>query len=72
MGQYLTYEGLRRAPASLLAPLEYTGLLWSFLLTRLVWGETPAPAVFAAAGLILLAGAITVARAAVPRNPASP
>lgn len=73
VAQYLLYEGIRRAPASVVAPIEYTGLAWAFALGFLIWGDIPAPAVFAGAGLIALSGAILIAseiRAA--RRPADP
>jgi drug/metabolite transporter (DMT)-like permease len=60
VAQYLLYEGLRRVPASLAAPLEYSGLLWSFALGYLIWGDAPAPAVVAGAGLITVGGALVL------------
>ena len=53
LGQFLLYEGFRFAPASLLAPIEYTGLVWAFLYGYLIWGEIPGLNVFAGAGLIV-------------------
>jgi S-adenosylmethionine uptake transporter len=61
LGQFLLYEGFRRAPASTIAPCEYTALVWAFCLGFLVWGDVPAPAVFAGAGLIVLASLVGVA-----------
>jgi drug/metabolite transporter (DMT)-like permease len=60
-GQFLLYEGIKRAPATVAAPLEFTGLAWSFCLGFLVWGDIPDPAVFAGAGLILASGCLVVA-----------
>jgi drug/metabolite transporter (DMT)-like permease len=60
LAQYLLYEGIQRAPASLLAPLEYTGLVWAFALGFLIWGDVPAVEVFVGAGLIALSGAVVV------------
>jgi drug/metabolite transporter (DMT)-like permease len=59
--QYLLYDGIRRAPASVVAPLEYTGLLWSFILGFAIWGDVPAPAVFMGAGLICASGLPVIA-----------
>lgn len=53
LGQYLLYEGFRHAPASALAPIEYTGLVWAFLYGYLFWAEVPAWNVFAGAVLIV-------------------
>lgn len=61
LAQYLLYEGIRQAPASVAAPLEYTGLLWAFALGFAIWGDVPAPAVFVGAGMVMLSGAVVVA-----------
>ena len=53
LGQFSLFESAQHAPASLTAPLEYTALVWAFLLGFLVWGNIPGPGVFAGAGLIL-------------------
>ena len=60
VAQYLLYDGIRRAHASVVAPLEYTGLLWSFALGFAIWGDVPAPGVFAGAGLIILSGLMII------------
>jgi len=60
VAQYLLYEGIRRARASVVAPLEYTGLLWSFALGFAIWGDVPAPGVFAGAALIMLSGLMII------------
>jgi len=52
-GQYLLYEGFRHAPASTLAPMEYSGLVWAFLYGYLIWSEVPTVNVVAGAGLIV-------------------
>jgi drug/metabolite transporter (DMT)-like permease len=51
-GQYLLFEGFRLAPASLVAPFEYTSLVWAFCLSYLIWGDIPRTQVFLGAGLI--------------------
>jgi drug/metabolite transporter (DMT)-like permease len=60
IGQFCLFESARHAPASLAAPLEYTALIWAFLLGFLVWGDIPRPAVFAGAALIVAAGLLLV------------
>jgi drug/metabolite transporter (DMT)-like permease len=60
LAQYLLFEGLRRVPASLAAPLEYTGLLWAFALGSLIWGDVPAIGVALGAGLITVSGLLAV------------
>ncbi len=56
LGQFSLFESAQHAPASLTAPLEYTALVWAFLLGFLVWGDIPGPGVFLGAALILAAG----------------
>jgi drug/metabolite transporter (DMT)-like permease len=58
VGQYCLFESAQHAPVSLTAPLEYTALVWAFLLGFLVWGDALRPGVFLGAALILVAGLI--------------
>ena len=60
IGQYLLFEGIRRAPASLAAPLEYTGLLWSFALGFMIWNDVPSGAVVSGAVLVAVSGAVLI------------
>lgn len=41
IGQYGVTEAFRRAPASLIAPLEYTALLWGVAIDWAFWGVLP-------------------------------
>ena len=54
VGQVLFYEGFRYAPASLIAPVEYTGFVWAFLLSYLIWAEIPTIQVWV--GALMIAG----------------
>ena len=56
LGQYAMFEGMRRAPVSILAPFEYTSLVWAFALGLVIWGDVPRQNVFLGAGLIFAAG----------------
>jgi drug/metabolite transporter (DMT)-like permease len=62
IGQYGITEAFRRAPASMIAPLEYTALIWGLLLDWFVWSTLPdrwmltGAAVIVACGLYLLRG----------------
>jgi drug/metabolite transporter (DMT)-like permease len=60
VAQFALFEGCRHAPASVMATVEYTALLWAFILGYVIWGDIPVPAVFIGAGLILLAGMLLV------------
>ena len=61
-GQFAFFEAMRRAPVSVLAPFEYTSLVWAFLLGYLVWGDIPKLNVSFGAALIVLAGVIILVR----------
>ncbi len=56
LAQFTLFEGCRHAPASVMATVEYTALIWAFILGYVIWRDIPVPAVFIGAGLILLAG----------------
>lgn len=58
LGQFCIYEAARHAPASVMATVEYTSLVWAFVLGWLIWGDIPRLAVWAGAGLIIAAGAL--------------
>jgi drug/metabolite transporter (DMT)-like permease len=60
LAQYAYFEGLRRAPVSILAPFEYTALIWAFVLGFLIWGDLPAINVTVGAVLIGAAGLLIV------------
>ena len=53
LGQFLLYEGFRYAPASAVAPIEYSGLVWAFVYGYLIWADVPPGRVFAGAILIV-------------------
>jgi len=58
--QFMLIEGMKRAPASVLAPFEYTSLVWAFALGYLVWGDIPRQSVFYGAVLIVAAGLMVI------------
>lgn len=60
LGQYAMFEGMRRAEVSLLAPFEYSSLIWGFILGYLIWSEVPTHNVFLGAILIFSAGMIII------------
>lgn len=51
---YCITKAYRAAPASLLAPFEYTYILWAVALGFLIWGEVPSATT--AMGIVLLIG----------------
>ena len=52
-GQLLLTEAIRRAPVAVVAPFDYTQLVWAGLIGFFVWSETPA--------FLTLVGAMVVA-----------
>lgn len=52
-GQLLLTEAIRRAPVAVVAPFDYTQLVWAGVIGFLIWGETPA--------MLTLIGAMVVA-----------
>lgn len=59
--QFMLFEGMKRAAASVIAPFEYTSLVWSFAFGYLIWNDVPRPEVFIGAALIVAAGVIIIA-----------
>lgn len=55
-GQYTITEAFRLGEASLLAPLEYTALVWGVLLDVSVWGVLPLPRMWLGAAIIVASG----------------
>ena len=56
IGQYGVTEAFRRAPASVIAPLEYTALIWGLALDWVLWGTLPDRWMLAGAAVIVLCG----------------
>lgn len=60
LAQFALFEGMKHAPASVIAPFEYTSLVWAFALGYLIWGDVPRPEVFVGAALIVAAGLMII------------
>lgn len=56
MGQYLITEAFRLGEASLIAPLEYTALVWGVLLDVSLWGVLPDAVTWLGAAIIVASG----------------
>jgi drug/metabolite transporter (DMT)-like permease len=63
IGQYLLFASFTRATATLLAPFEYTGLIWAFLLSGLIWNTVLDLPLMVGAGLIALSGTLAMVSA---------
>jgi drug/metabolite transporter (DMT)-like permease len=56
VGQYSITEAFRLGEASLLAPLEYTALVWGVLLDATLWGVVPDGVTWIGAAIIVASG----------------
>jgi drug/metabolite transporter (DMT)-like permease len=62
LGQMLFTDSYRYAPASFLAPFDYTSMLWAFLLGYWVFGEVPTVYVIGGAAIVAGAGIFVILR----------
>ena len=72
LGQYLITEAFRLGEASLLAPLEYTALVWGVLLDLAFWGVLPGMVTWAGAAIIVASGLYLIRREGVAAKVATP
>lgn len=56
IAQHLLTEAFRNAPPSVVAPFEYTALLWGILIDRTVWGVLPTSRVYVGGGIVIASG----------------
>lgn len=56
LGQYAITEAFRHGEASLIAPLEYTALVWGVLLDATLWGVLPDRVTWLGAAIIVASG----------------
>ncbi|HET9904803.1 MAG TPA: DMT family transporter [Xanthobacteraceae bacterium] len=62
IAQILMTESFRLAPASVVAPFDYTAILWTVILGYLMFGEVPLPIVFLGAAIVVAAGLFVIFR----------
>ena len=62
LAHILLTESYRLAPASVVAPFDYTAMVWAFLLGYFFFNELPTIFVFAGAGIIAGAGLFVIWR----------
>ena len=56
IGQLLLTEAFRSAPPAIVAPFEYTALLWGILIDWTVWSVLPASRVYVGGGIVMASG----------------
>ena len=62
VGQYLIVNAFRCAPPSVIAPFEYTALLWGIALDWILWGTTPSARVLAGGSVVIATGLYLIHR----------
>lgn len=62
LGQFFLTSSLKLAPTSVIAPLNYTGLLWATILDIVFWNYIPGVRVFAGAAIIIASQAYIIHR----------
>lgn len=53
---FMLNHAVKLAPANVVAPFQYTAIVWAMALGYLVWGDVPTPAALGGAALIVGAG----------------
>ena len=67
LGYIFLTRGFIMAPTGLVAPFEYTVLIWAVIFGFLIWGEVPDRYVWTGAGIIVSSGIYLISRES--RNP---
>jgi drug/metabolite transporter (DMT)-like permease len=62
LGQHFITEAFRNAPAAVVAPFEYTALLWGVVLDLVVWQVLPGSATLIGGAIVVSAGLYLMAR----------
>jgi drug/metabolite transporter (DMT)-like permease len=62
IGQILMTQSFRYAEASLIAPFEYTQMIWAVLLGWFLFGDFPLPIVLVGAAIVIAAGLFVIWR----------
>ena len=62
LAHILLTESYRLAPASLVAPFDYTSMLWALLLGYVFFDEVPTVSVYIGAAIIAVAGLFVIWR----------
>ena len=69
IAQHLLTEAFRRAPPSVVAPFEYTALLWGIAIDRVVWAVFPTSRVYIGGGIVIASGLYLIWREHARRAP---
>ena len=69
IGMYFMTQAYRYAPAAVIAPFDYTALIWGTLIGWLVWHELPGANVWLGAAIVIASGLYIVHRETGVRTP---
>ena len=69
IAQHLITEAFRNAPPSVVAPFEYTALLWGIGIDRVIWQVFPTSRVYIGGGIVIASGLYLIWREHVRRAP---
>jgi len=76
LGQFWITDAFRRAPPAVVAPFEYTSILWAFTIDWIFWSATPSSTLVAGAAVVIATGIYVIwdehRSIDLPLNPASP
>ena len=72
LGHWLLILAHRSAPASVLAPFIYLGLIWMSVAGFLVFGDVPTPWTLSGAAIVIVSGLYLIARERKALGPAGP
>ncbi|GAB4365180.1 MAG: DMT family transporter [Kiloniellaceae bacterium] len=71
-GMALITQGYRHAPAAVIAPFDYSVLVWGVIIGWLVWRDIPAPNVWAGAAILIASGLYILHRETRKPKPVQP
>jgi len=72
VGQLFLTEAVRVAPVGVVAPFDYTQLVWATGIGLLIWGEVPNAATLVGALIVAASGIYILHRELVRRRPPAP
>jgi drug/metabolite transporter (DMT)-like permease len=64
LGQHFITEAFRHAPVAVVAPFEYTALLWGVILDLVIWGVLPSAVTLVGGAVVIGAGLYLLRREA--------
>jgi len=62
VGQVLLTQSYRFGDASVIAPFDYTSMIWTLIVSLAIFGTWPSPIVLLGAAIVILAGLFVIWR----------